>query len=123
MLDENTVAQPDPEQPAAVEATQGEEPQQQAQQQQQPPQIQVAIRSVPEGLLLTVTPVPVNIVLGDEVLRQIAAQYVAAHADFADELVKMRVDFLRQQKHQQEITNAIKQGRPMSPRGRRRLVD
>ena len=74
---------------------------------EQPPHTQVGIKMIPDGLMFTVTPAPINVMVGPDVLTQIAVQVVANTPALADEIVKQRVQFLRNERNRLALMKDI----------------
>lgn len=92
---------PDDEQPVAPEQAAST----------QPAAPQVSATMTPQGLALTVQLPPVGIMVSNETLAQIALQFIAAHPELADEIVKQRVAFLKEQRQQLQMVQHIKRSK------------
>lgn len=63
----------------------------------QGPQMQVAMQLTPQGLTLTVAPMPITIGLPEEVMHQVVKQWLATHDALLQEIVRESVAAKRQQ--------------------------
>ncbi len=59
--------------------------------QEQPAQGHVTINMTPQSMNIQITPQPINLVLDEANMNQMVTQWLAAHPELFDELVKQRV--------------------------------
>jgi len=60
-------------------------------QEQQPAQGHVAINMTPQSMVIQITPQPINLSIDEANMNQMVTQWLTAHPELFDELVKQRV--------------------------------
>jgi hypothetical protein len=76
--------------------------------QPQPAPGQVAINVTPQGMVIQIMSQPINLVIDENGMQQMVTQWLAAHPDLFDEIVKSRVT---QKKAELAIIRNIKDSR------------